>query len=73
MATIVDSWLHKGRTAVYCSGDNVQELASRKKVNIADESFAVIGHDILTSISGKTNVMLLLDTQKEISVPQAII
>lgn len=72
MITIIDCWLQDGKTAIYCAGDRIRELPSRKKVCIRKETFDVLGYDILTALTGETNVMLLLDTQKQFIVPVEI-
>ena len=44
---IVDCWIQDGKTAVYCTGESVKQLVSKKTVNIGTTSYEILGHDIL--------------------------
>ncbi|MBQ5562681.1 MAG: hypothetical protein IIT39_04785, partial [Clostridia bacterium] len=66
---IVDCWLFKGKTAVYCNGDDVDEFAKKKTVIIANHQYSILGHDILISPFGNKNLMLLLDTTEQFEFP----
>ena len=69
---IVDCWMYDGKTAVYCTGESVKQLASKTTVNIGTTPYKILGHDILISSTGVVNVMLLLDTTDMFSTPQDI-
>ena len=72
---ITDSWYDKkyNKTAVYCDNIGGIDLSKITKVQIDHEEYNVIDFDMLISISGRKNTMLLLDTSKQISFPQEAI
>jgi len=71
---IVDSFEHKNKTAIYLDTDETEVAAIRKasKININGEIFSIIEKDFMTSLIGKTNVALLLNTSKSIKKGQNI-
>ncbi len=72
---VIDSWFDKkyNKTAIYCDNVGDIDFAKSTKAQINHKKYSVLGFDILISISGSRNAMLLLDTTEQISVPQEIV
>ncbi len=69
MMKILDSWTQNKSTAIFCDVSDVKLIENATTITINQKSYKIIGHDILTSLSGVTNAMFLLDTNEKIIVP----
>lgn len=72
---ITDCWIDEqyNKTAVYCDNVDGTDFAGITKAQINHKKYNIIGFDVLTSIAGAKNAMLLLDTTEQVSVPQEIV
>lgn len=72
---IKDSWIHTQRhkTAVYCDEIGDTNITKAKTAFIDGKEYSIIDSEVLTSIAGNTNAVLLLDTSELIEFPQEII
>lgn len=69
---IVDSWKMNGKTAIYCTGEDIDAYIKKDRITIDEKEYKIAGFDLLTSISGIKSLMLLLDSDDDIALNQKI-
>ena len=67
---IVDVFKIGGKTAVYCIPNEDEVSIDINNVIIDNIGYKVLKKDVMTALSGKTSIVLLLDTTNDISVNQ---